>query len=1034
MSRFDAERWAQIESILDRVFDAADGDRERLLDEACGDDRELRAEVEALLRAESRTSPLDAGLSSQATLIEQAVAEATDSTLEGKHLGPYRVGRSLGAGGMGVVYEGWDDRLQREVAIKVLPPGLGRGDAEARFLQEARTASGLDHPNICSIYDIGEDEGGRPYLVMARYRGETLKERLARGPLPIRDAVKIARQVAAGLERAHGAGVVHRDVKPANLFLTERDEVKILDFGLAKAADDAGLTLSGALIGTPAYMAPEQARGLDIGPFTDVWAFGVVLYEMVAGRRPFRSASGVGSLFAALEDDPVPLPESRPDAPPALVDLVQRCLAKAPSDRPRGMGEISAELDTLTDPSRGSSTSVGAGRRPGPWIWALPVVVLLSVGFKFLSPASAPKDSKVVDSVVRAERRGLVILPFQALQGSEADRELGRVIAEMLLTDLRGSPELDVLSSGSVRRAADRLDLDLARPPDGQQMVDLLEAVDKEIVLHGSFVQAGQRYRILASLERPASGDVLLSTQVESSTDGLFNAVDELTAAVRRELGAQAVGKVGVASLTTDSVSAMRAYTQALERFQDGDLGPARQFLERALELDPDFALAWRLLGLVHDREDRSDAFQEAMDRAFALADRLPPRYRFIVRGDHFASRWQTLEQGIEVYREAVAVYPDDHAFRNYLGFALAEAERYQEAAAQYERAHALRPTRGYAALNLSLIHTALGNEEEARDWVERWARRKPGDWERPLATAAHWIAWGEWQQAEMALNQAQALSATVQPELEDKRWGLEVLRGDWQGARATAEGLTTSPDERGRRLGWTALAKTRLFAGRGVEAMAALDRAYELLGWRAETDLLRAELWLELGRPAEALAAAERVASSVDGDWRARRAGFWAALAEQALGNGAAAEEHRRRLDEQARQIPGRRLARRLAGRLAWQAGDLKTARRELEAAAALLPARGIHFAAVEPSHVAIGSELGQVCRLLGDEPAARSALRRAAAAGTERLFQPVAWGRALHALGQLGDGQAAERFQALWVEADLAPALYSEASVSNP
>ena len=207
----------------------------------------------------------------------------------GTQLGPYTIVSQLGSGDMGVVYEGRDPRLKRTVAIKLLPPDLTKDDtAKQRFLQEAQAASALDHPNICTIHEINETDDGQSYLVMARYEGETLKERIEGGPLAPDDASDIATQVGRGLAEAHRAGMVHRDIKPANLFVTKSGVVKILDFGLAKLVGTQGVTQTGTTVGTVAYMSPEQARGEKVDHRTDIWSLGVVLYEMLAGQPPFQ--------------------------------------------------------------------------------------------------------------------------------------------------------------------------------------------------------------------------------------------------------------------------------------------------------------------------------------------------------------------------------------------------------------------------------------------------------------------------------------------------------------------------------------------------------------------------------------------------------------------------------------------------------------------------------------------------------------------------------------------------------------------------
>jgi serine/threonine protein kinase/Tol biopolymer transport system component len=280
--------------------------------------------------------------------------------MTGRVISHYRILGPLGGGGMGVVYKAQDLSLERVVALKFLPPELSRDpDAKTRFLQEARAASTLDHPNICTIHEVGETDEGQLYLAMACYDGETLKQRLQRGPLPIDEALEAAQQIARGLVKAHRSGIVHRDIKPANLMITADEIVKILDFGIAKLAGAAGLTRIGASLGTPGYMSPEQARGEEVDHRTDVWSLGAVLYEMVTGRRPFRGEHDQAVLYALFNQEPDPVEQLRPDAPPELVRIVGRMLAKDPDRRYLTAAEALADLRALYGPVTGTGTRTG---------------------------------------------------------------------------------------------------------------------------------------------------------------------------------------------------------------------------------------------------------------------------------------------------------------------------------------------------------------------------------------------------------------------------------------------------------------------------------------------------------------------------------------------------------------------------------------------------------------------------------------------------------------------------------------------------
>jgi serine/threonine protein kinase/Tol biopolymer transport system component len=314
----------------------------------------------------------------------------------------YRIFEPLGGGGMGIVYRAEDTRLGRTVALKFLPPELTRDPvAKARFLQEARTASALDHPNICTIYDVGETADARLYLSMPCYDGETLREHIERGPLPLEDAMDIAWQTARGLAKAHRQGIVHRDVKPANLMVTADGVVKILDFGIAKLAGAAGLTRTGLPLGTPAYMAPEQMKGDDVDARTDLWSLGVVLYEMLTGRRPFPGDHEVVVRHGILNVQPEPVSKLRPELPRELDPILAGLLAKEPKDRYATAESLLADLRPLvTSPSGTRATAASTAVLPRrPWLGRglglglLGLAVAAGLGILLWRTAGRPPES-----------------------------------------------------------------------------------------------------------------------------------------------------------------------------------------------------------------------------------------------------------------------------------------------------------------------------------------------------------------------------------------------------------------------------------------------------------------------------------------------------------------------------------------------------------------------------------------------------------------------------------------------------------------
>jgi len=361
----DPVRYRRIKEVLAEALELPPADRPAFLSAACGDDRELRAEVESLLEYHAEDNflePLLAGVASGQP--EQEIEQAASDPLVGTTVGPYRVLDRLGAGGMGVVYLAEDTRLERRVALKFLRPDRSVGEeAKARFIREARAVAALDHPNICTLYGIDHTDNQQMFLAMAFYQGETLKQRLERGRLPLALSIDIARQIGSGLAAAHAAGVVHRDLKPGNIMLSE-PLVKILDFGIAKLANQTTLTMHGASLGTAAYISPEQATGGSVDHRTDIWALGVVLFEMVTGERPFDVDSFAG-LALATHTTPIRRPrELRADTPINLENCIVRALSVNPEDRFPSMRDFVAALEAVRQPVETSLTvRVVAGTR-----------------------------------------------------------------------------------------------------------------------------------------------------------------------------------------------------------------------------------------------------------------------------------------------------------------------------------------------------------------------------------------------------------------------------------------------------------------------------------------------------------------------------------------------------------------------------------------------------------------------------------------------------------------------------------------------
>ena len=331
----------------------------------------------------------------------------------GTKLGPYEVSAAIGAGGMGEVYRARDSRLNRDVAIKVLPPSFADDRQRLhRFEQEALAAAALNHPNILAVYDIGTQEGGAPYIVSELLEGDSLRDRLRAGPIPLRKATEYALQVARGLTAAHDKGIIHRDLKPENIFIARDGRVKLLDFGLAKltqstpdSSDTETRTIQsdvGTVLGTVGYMSPEQVRGKPADARSDLFSFGAVLYEMISGKRAFHGETSADTMSAILHTEPPELTETNRSVPPALERMVRHCLEKSPDERFRSAHDVAFDLETLSTLSSTSVATPSAKKFPRrSWITAAALALVVAAAAAFLarkytgSPQQTPRFHRI---------------------------------------------------------------------------------------------------------------------------------------------------------------------------------------------------------------------------------------------------------------------------------------------------------------------------------------------------------------------------------------------------------------------------------------------------------------------------------------------------------------------------------------------------------------------------------------------------------------------------------------------------------------
>ncbi len=638
--------------------------------------------------------------------------------------GKFRIIRKLGRGGMGVVYEAEDLHLHRTVALKFLPAGLTADpEARERFVHEARAASGLDHPNICTIHDVDETDDGGLYIAMACYPGETLKERIARSALAPAEAIRIAAEIAEGLAKAHEHGIVHRDIKPGNVMVTTDGLVKILDFGLAKLAGEARLTQPGTTVGTVAYMSPEQARGDDVDARTDLWSLGVILYEMTVGALPFGRDSDRAILHAIVHEEPRAVKDLRPGFPAEIGGVIRKALAKDPGRRYKTAGEMAADLRRLEEAigahAHPTATRLSFRRRPKPvWIAAGAVsLAAVAVAIWLLGKPGMAFEN----------RDKLMVADVENLTG---DPVFDLALRTAIEADLQQSPYVAIFDKPQIGETLKLMRKDAATKIDEALGYDVCRFGGVRAFVLPRILSAGNAYELEAILIDPVKRRHIdrIRVTARGREEVLLKAIDALSNKLRSHLGEslKSIEKANrpVTQVTTSSWDALNSFSLGQARWQNGKVQDAAKFFELAIEKDPQFVEAHGSLGLVLIQFLRQEAKgQEELRRALKLAEAqdYPERDLLKLKAVNRQFVDKDPQRALEEYRTLREVYPDHMPAWNNSGRILQSLGRFDEAAAMYEKAAELAPHNSIPLLNLWYLYCYSLKDVRA---AERTARR----------------------------------------------------------------------------------------------------------------------------------------------------------------------------------------------------------------------------------------------------------------------------------------------------------------------
>jgi serine/threonine protein kinase/Flp pilus assembly protein TadD len=888
-----------------------------------------------------------------------------DLTVGSTFAGRYQVIEELGKGGMGKVYKVLDTKIEEKVALKLLNLEFAPGDKTLdRFRNELKLARKISHRHVCRMYDLSEAEG-MPYITMEYVSGEDLKSLIRRiGQFTVGKAVIIARQVCEGLSEAHRLGVVHRDLKPQNIMIDSDGNVRIMDFGIARSLKTKGITDTGEIFGTPEYMSPESLEGKEVDGRTDLYALGIILYEMLTGRVPFDGETPLTVALKQKTEIPKDPRNINAQIPEGLSHVILKCMNKEKERRYKDTEELTSELERI-EGGMPRTEKIIPERRPVtsreitvkfnlkklfiPTLIVIAVIVFGVIAWRFLSQRRTVTFA--------ADKPSLAVMHFENNTGDENLDHWRKALSDLLIADLSQSKYIAVLSAEELYNILEEKNLLDVKSYSSRALTDVSSRAGVQYVLVGKMMMAGDTIRLDTTLQEAETGKVVGSERVEGQgEDSFFAMVDELTRKVKTDFKLteeQIAGDIDreAESITTSSPEAYKYYREGVKFFLTGDYPNSIAMMEMAVGIDPEFAMAYRTMASAYENLGYGAEASSRLKSAFELRDRVSDRERFYIQGTFFGKHEETYAQAIEAYNELLELYPEDKIGNTNLGWLYITLEQWDKASEYLEllRQNKDEAIQTYEAL--ATIYQSKGQNDQAVDILEYFLENISENASIHESLARVYIAQGKYDLAQIEADRIFSIDPTHFRNFSLKG-DLCFYQGDFANAEREYQKLLETKEPIAHNTGLRSLAALYVMQGNYSESLEQLEQGVDLgdmLGetsWKSWFYLYQAYIHLRSGSLDSAMEASDNsrsVALESGNVSFVRRALFMRGLIQIERGEKDEAQktaEELRSLIESGMAKKAIRYSHNLFGIIKMNENSINDAIEELKKAQSLLPA----------------------------------------------------------------------------------------------